>query len=173
MDVLLTTLLMSLLALVCLSDLFYRKIPNRFVILVFMLGVMQQSTRGNEGMTVKLVDYLLPSMGAGLAVLAIGFLIYLGGRIGAGDIKLLAALAVWFGHGQVLTFLVATALFGGMLALCLPLLEIFERRVCPPVFWLAQRFPARIAAPSTFDAHRPVGIPYGLAIAMGASTCLL
>lgn len=173
MTALLLPPLLLVLACICISDLFYRTIPNRMVLLIVLLGVLQQLGNGHEAVPDRLIEQLLPALASGLAVLAVGLLIYLGGRIGAGDIKLLAALAIWFGSEDTLVFLVATALAGGALALGLPLLNALERQLCPPMVWLAQRFPTALSVPTTYDEHRPVGLPYGLAIVTGACICLL
>ncbi len=54
-----------------------------------------------------------------IAVLAFGYFLYSRSWFGGGDAKLLAAAALWFGFDALLPFLAATALAGGVLALCL------------------------------------------------------
>lgn len=50
-------------------------------------------------------------------VLACGFLLYSRSLMGGGDAKLLAAASLWFGFENLLPFLAATALAGGVLSL--------------------------------------------------------
>ncbi|MCP2670964.1 prepilin peptidase [Maricaulaceae bacterium EIL42A08] len=102
-------------------------------------------------------------MGAGLSVatfvgfLAVGMLLWAPGWLGGGDVKLIAAGALWFGWPDAMMFLLAAAASGGVLALALVLL----RRVSPalPVDaeWLGKTALAQ-GAPA----------PYAVAIASGA-----
>lgn len=99
----------------------------------------------------------------GLAACAVMFAIGLGmfalGIMGGGDIKLLVVSMLWTGWGMAsITFIVYTALAGGVLALVVILL----RRTVVPM--LVRYSPGR-AIPRLFMAKQP--IPYGLAIAAG------
>ncbi|NJM33829.1 MAG: peptidase [Rhodomicrobium sp.] len=89
----------------------------------------------------------------GLAMLALGFLLFARGWIGGGDAKLFAAAALWFGWDATLDFGIATAIAGGLLATAI--LGMCE---------IARYFPAAtlIRFPS-----RPE-MPYGVALAAGA-----
>ena len=58
-------------------------------------------------------------LGAGLAVLIVGFLMNARGIIGGGDAKLLAACAVWVGWSGLLVFSLLVAVSGGLLALAI------------------------------------------------------
>jgi prepilin peptidase CpaA len=81
--------------------------------------------------------------------LALAFYI---GMMGGGDVKLAAALALWFSPATTLKFLVIMSLAGG--ALTLLVLLIHKKRGNPPLD--AQGNPARPE------------VPYGVAIAFGA-----
>jgi prepilin peptidase CpaA len=90
-----------------------------------------------------------------IVALAIGVLLFGRGLLGGGDVKLLAALALWFDLGGALAFAIYTAIAGGILALAL----MGVRRMLPAGMtsdegWLLLR--------------RRGPIPYGLAIASGA-----
>ena len=74
------------------------------------------------------------------------------GMMGGGDVKLAAAIALWFQPVTTLWFLVITSLAGGVLTLIV--LALHKRRATPP----ADGDPA---------AERPE-VPYGVAIAAGA-----
>jgi prepilin peptidase CpaA len=93
-----------------------------------------------------------PDVAAQLAGGALVF-IFLGGAfyagmMGGGDVKLAAALALWFSPGSTLKFLVLTSLAGGVLTLVLLALHRARRREGRPE------------------------IPYGVAIAFGGLAIL-
>jgi len=83
-----------------------------------------------------------------VAVLALGTPLFAAGKMGGGDVKLLACLGLWVNFGAAVWLLVATLVAGGVLALG----------------FIAAR-PLRAG-----NAGKPVSrnIPYGLAIAAGA-----
>lgn len=82
---------------------------------------------------------------AGLVMLGVGFVLFVRNLLGGGDVKLMAAAAVWTGLGQLPAFVVAAALAGGLVALiCIAIRFARHRRIDP-------------------KAH----IPYGTAIALG------
>lgn len=89
----------------------------------------------------------------GCIVLAVGFGMFSAGWLGGGDAKLIAAAVLWTGTSAGGTFLLATVLFGGLLAF---------------VFLLYRRMPM----PAAFEGQgwlmalhdRDRGIPYGVAI---------
>lgn len=90
-----------------------------------------------------------------IVALALGLVLFGRGLLGGGDVKLLAALALWFDLGGALALAAYTAICGGVLALVL----MAVRRVLPAGMtsdegWLLLR--------------RRGPIPYGLAIAAGA-----
>lgn len=91
----------------------------------------------------------------GLAVLALGFLLFQFNIIGGGDAKLLAAAAVWTGFSAFMPFVIWTALAGGVFALAL----LFGRRYAI-MFAGAPPFVYRLLTPKT-------GVPYGVAIMIG------
>jgi prepilin peptidase CpaA len=90
---------------------------------------------------------------AGALVLVAGIALFAVGAFGGGDVKLLAAGALWIGFDQLLAFLAMTAIFGGVLAIAV----LFYRRL--PLLG--------IRAPDwAIGLHKPgTGIPYGIAIA--------
>ena len=103
------------------------------------------------------VEAILVPVGVGAGVLAVGYLLFARGLIGAGDAKLLAAAALWVGWPGVTAYLLAVALAGGVLALVVAGFR-------------------RLSLPQTLDGvawvrrlHREeLGIPYGVAIGAGA-----
>ena len=103
---------------------------------------------------------MLGSLGCGLAVFIAGALAFSRGFLGGGDVKLLAAAALWAGPGGTVPLLVITGVLGGMLALFL---------LMPPGAQVAALARAKLGNgedPARFGAATPV--PYGIAIAAAA-----
>jgi prepilin peptidase CpaA len=96
-------------------------------------------------------------IGAGLLLLVIGLLLFIGGWFGGGDAKLMAAIALWLGFENLVAYLVYVALAGGVLA------ALFSSvRAAPlPRALLGQDWALRLHHPNG-------GIPYGIALAAGA-----
>jgi prepilin peptidase CpaA len=85
------------------------------------------------------------------AVLAVTFYI---GMMGGGDVKLAAALALWFSPASTIRFLVIMSLAGGLLTVIVLILHRMNRMPLPPA-----------------DEENPQPkpeVPYGVAIAIGA-----
>ena len=91
----------------------------------------------------------LNGLTTGVIVLVVGMGLFALKVMGGGDIKLLAALALWTGWSQVtITFLVYMALFGGVFAIAVLVLRRVVRVPNPP---------------KILTKGQP--IPYGVAIA--------
>jgi prepilin peptidase CpaA len=99
------------LAVATFTDLRNRRIPN-WLVLPFMLAGIAVSgwLHGWHGIGQSFA-------GLGLGVLIYGFLFWLGG-MGAGDVKLCAAIGAWIGPNQLFIALVITAMAGGIMVLC-------------------------------------------------------
>jgi prepilin peptidase CpaA len=92
------------------TDVRSRRIPNWLVFPFFGLGVLAAGwLHGWQGVGQSLE-------GAGLGLLLYGILFWMGG-MGAGDVKLCAAIGAWIGPSQLLISLVFTGLVGGAMAL--------------------------------------------------------
>lgn len=92
-----------------------------------------------------------------LFVLVAGFLLFARGWAGAGDVKLLAACALWAGPDLLAQYLFYTALAGGGLSLALWLRHRWQR---------AGGIGLSFADAEEDFGHKPM--PYGMAIAAGA-----
>ncbi len=91
------------------TDLRSRRIPNWLVFPFFGLGVAVSCwMSGWHGLVQSLA-------GAGLALLLFGTLFIMGG-MGAGDVKLCAAVGSWIGPMQLMYALIFTGLAGGVMA---------------------------------------------------------
>lgn len=97
----------------------------------------------------------LSHLGAGLVVFAVAAILFALRVMGGGDVKLLAAVAVWMGLRQLLPFLVLTVMIGGGFALLLLLLRGPMARLA--FLAVLRRLPA--------FAESKVRLPYGIPIA--------
>ena len=97
---------------------------------------------------------LWQNVAAFAALLAVGTPLFASGKLGGGDVKLLAAASLWFDLAGAARMLVAVLLAGGVLALL-----ILAARL--PSWGEGIRRRVVILQPGS-------GIPYGMAIAAGA-----
>jgi prepilin peptidase CpaA len=102
----------------------------------------------------------LAATGCAAAVLLGGALLFSRGLIGGGDVKLLAAAALWAGAGATPTLLVLTGLLGGLLCLLL-LTPLSAHFVAAGQVVLDQASAPR-------DGKKSAVVPYGVAIAGAA-----
>jgi prepilin peptidase CpaA len=98
------------LAVATFTDLRNRRIPN-WLVLPFLVAGIAASTwlHGWHGLGQSF-------SGLGLGLLLYGFLFWMGG-MGAGDVKLAAAIGAWIGPNQLFIALVVTAMAGGLMVL--------------------------------------------------------
>jgi prepilin peptidase CpaA len=87
-----------------------------------------------------------------VAVLVVGSFLFGRGILGGGDVKLLAAVALWFDFSGVLPLLSSVLIAGGVLALLILTARMFT----------GNSTSNRIAV-----LNKNAGIPYGIAIAAG------
>jgi prepilin peptidase CpaA len=131
------------------SDLVRFQIPNRVSALLFCGGAVYIALTGLPGWA---------HLAAGCAVLALGFAAYSFSVLGAGDAKLLAALAVRTGPQGAVALVLTTLVLGAILA----------------VVWVMSR-PLRammISAGLAIDPEPPAVVPYAVAIAAAAIPAL-
>ena len=141
----------ALMAFAAASDLFTMTISNR-VSLALIAGFLVLALLGGMGFH----DMLL-HIGAGAAVLVVAFACFAMGWVGGGDAKIAACVALWFGFDHLLTYLIYASLLGGALTLLL-----LQFRQWPLPYPLAgQAWLNRLH-------DRRSGIPYGIALALGA-----
>ncbi|NIE73201.1 peptidase A24 [Pantoea sp. Ap-967] len=156
------------------SDLLYRRIHNLLVVMLLLVWCSQPlfAVFGLGPWAAMSAGELLPMLGCALLgavlVLAVGFMLFSIGQVGAGDVKLMTVLCLW-SSGNQMAFLIVTALAGGILALAMPVLAPLEHACA--LLWqqLGARLPALgIGIPTVLTRERPQGLPYGLAIATGS-----
>ena len=156
------TLLVPLAVLITYYDVRYRRIPNAFVLATLAGGLLINGIlRGPGGLTASL----------GGCALAFGmmFALHLFGAMGAGDVKLFAAIGSVVGAGLVIPTFVVVVLTGGVLAFVtavrarafvLTMQRVLQILVGFLPGWQVPRF----AVP----ADRRLTIPYGVAITFGS-----
>ena len=93
-------------------------------------------------------------VGVAMAVFAALALTFYLGMMGGGDVKLAAALALWFSPASTVKFLVIMSLAGGLLTVVVLILHRRKRRSAP-------------ADAGEKESAKPE-VPYGVAIAIGA-----
>jgi prepilin peptidase CpaA len=141
----------ALMAFAAASDLFTMTISNR-VSLALVAGFLALALVSGMGLT-----DILSHLGAGAAVLAVAFGCFAMGWVGGGDAKVAAGAALWFGFAHLMNYLVYASLFGGALTL---LLLQFRQWPLPYPF-AGQAWLLKLHAKES-------GIPYGIALAIGA-----
>ena len=100
---------------------------------------------------------MLHHLAVGIAVFALGALLFFLGAFGGGDVKLLAAVAVWAGWPMVTELLLKVVMLGGVLALVL----LAFRAISLSAGMAGTPWIARLH-------RRDGGIPYGIAIGAGS-----
>jgi len=141
----------ALMAFAAASDLFTMTISNR-VSLALAAGFLVLAVLSGMG------PYdVLSHIGAGATVLTVAFACFAMGWVGGGDAKVAAAAALWFGFDHLLNYLVYASMFGGALTL-----SLLQFRQWPlPYPFAGQAWLLRLHAKES-------GIPYGIALAVGA-----
>ncbi len=149
-DVFVITLFLGLLALAALNDLTEFKIPNRICVAIVALYPVHVLASPQS------IDWLGGLVVGGLA-LVFGIVLFVMRAMGGGDIKLIAATALWAGPGGIVDFIGISALAGGVMALIM---------LSPMRYSLAMAFD-RSGNRDACEALLGCVLPYGVAIAIG------
>jgi prepilin peptidase CpaA len=144
------------------TDLYSRRIPNWLVLPYWLAGIVFRGVYfGWHGVWQSLA-------GAGVAIGIFGVFFLLGG-MGAGDVKLCAAVGAWIGPAQTLFALIFTALAGGVIVVVWAalggfLLDLFKGTGDLMAGWKK----GTIRDPdATIENPKRRKIPYAPAIAVG------
>jgi len=141
----------ALMAFAAASDLFTMTISNRVPLALVACFILLAPLCGMSG------TEILMHLGAGAAVLVAAFGCFAMGWVGGGDAKLAAGAALWFGFAQLMNYLLYASLFGGVLTILL-----LQLRQWPlPYVLTGQAWLTKLHAKES-------GIPYGIALAIGA-----
>jgi prepilin peptidase CpaA len=154
-DTLSITAFGGLLLFAAVKDIRHRRIPNIACIGIVVLGVtVSLVTKGTDGLISSVIG-----MALGLIVL---LPVYALGRIGAGDVKLLAACGAFLGPVNLINGTILAFLIGGLLA--------FYYIAANRLTYLIPRMYAFLPHSST--SHKRIELPYGVAISGGALLAL-
>ena len=126
------------------SDLARRRIPNTLVVALAVLGLIRLGFAVAAGAGAATLG---ADLAASLIVLVLGAVIFHFSLLGGGDVKLLAAGALWIGAPEMAPFLMMTVLAGGVLALLFLAWAIASRGIA--------------------GGKSRLSLPYGVAIAAG------
>ena len=155
-------LLVPLAVIITYYDVRYRRIPNPFVLATLLSGLIINTIYGGWNGT------LMSLAGCAIAFMLM-FILHIFGAMGAGDVKLFAAIGSLTGVNLVLPTFLVVILTGGVLALVLTLRSGAVRATMQRVLqilvgllpgWEMPRF----AVPT----DRRHTIPYGVAITFGS-----
>ncbi len=143
-------------------DVRYRRIPNKLVFIIFIGGLALNTVYdGWNG--------LLGSLGGCVIAFGLMFLLHLFGTMGAGDVKLCAAVGSVIGFPQVLPTLMIIALTGALLAV---FKMIQARRVGATMFGVLQVFygllPGQAVPRFSVPADHSYTLPYAVPICLGS-----
>lgn len=178
---------LAVLVVATVTDLRSRRIPNWLVLPFLLLGIMISPFRTDwsgigQGFWAR-NDWAgfrhdsWHGLGQSLAGLGLGLFLYgilfLKFGMGAGDVKLGAAIGAWVGPMQLFWALFLTAMAGGMMVLCwIAYCKLFKRAILGAgdlLFGRQRQGVAREAEASLADLLRR-NMPYAPAIALGTIT---
>lgn len=153
MAALLTFLIVLALATAAWRDLAVRRIPNALCATVAVAGVVLRGLGG--------IEALAQSAAAAAALFIVLFVLFVRGWFGGGDVKLATAVALGLPPSAVWSFVVATALAGGVLsAVYLVAISLRPARLAPR--GRAASLPRRVAAAEIWRIGRRGPLPYGI-----------
>lgn len=152
----------------CVTDVLTSRIPN----------VLTFATAG-----LAIVFHLLAPSGAGgghaiaglLAGLALFFPLFALGAMGAGDVKLMAAIGAWIGFTSIVDVALYGSLAGGVFALIVALRRRYLREALRNLRMLGRHWRVHGLTPYpalTLESTHSVRLPYALAIAAGLAVTL-
>lgn len=143
-------------------DVRYRRIPNKLVLITLIAGLLINTLfGGSRGLLVSLAGF-------GLAF-GLMFLLHVFGTMGAGDVKLFAAIGAVHTLPLVLPTLLIVALTGGVLAI---IKMIYAGRVKATMFGVFQFFygllPGQTVPRFAIPEDRSYTLPYAVPICFGS-----
>jgi len=154
--------LVPLAVLVTYHDVRYRRIPNAFVVATLIGGLtLNFALGGFRGG--------LNSLGGCVLAFILMFILHVFGAMGAGDVKLFAAIGSVIGAQLVLPTFVVVVLTGGVLALASILRSgVFSTTMHRVLQIFVGLLPGWQMPKFSVPADRRLTIPYGVAITIGA-----
>jgi prepilin peptidase CpaA len=143
-------------------DVRYRRIPNELVLLTFIGGITLNTIFGGS-------HGLLMSLGGFAVAFALMFFLHAFGTMGAGDVKLFAAIGAINGISSVLPTLMIVALTGLVFAICK---MVYSRRTLTTMLGVTQVFygllPGQRVPRIEVPVDRTYTLPYAVPICFGS-----
>ena len=156
--------LLLLVALAAVTDLAWRKIPNRLVLTGLLLAPLLEVWGG--------AAWPLAALAGATSGLLLFLPLYLARGMAAGDVKLMTMVGAFSGPLVTLQIGLVTLVLGGLMALCIVTVQHNGRRTLAnlglllrPLLWRLLGVPL-VSVPLTAGTSVG-GMPYGLAIAAG------
>jgi len=155
-------ILVPLAALIIYHDVRYRRIPNAFVLATLISGLTLNVAFGG-------LQGGISSIGGCVLAFILMFMLHVFGAMGAGDVKLFAAIGSVIGAQLVLPTFVVVVLTGGLLALISVVRSgVFRTTMHRVLQILVGLLPGWQMPRFSVPADRRLTIPYGAAITIGA-----
>ena len=147
------------------TDVRTMRIPNWISLLLILLWMVRIGAAHLDITPLSATWHLDMAWFAGVFVAL--FICWAMRLLGAGDVKIIAAGCLWFGHPCAFDFLTMTGLAGGVIALVVMLVRRTDNFVLVyfPQFYV---FTSKIIAFALPAFQRNQNFPYGAAIAVGA-----
>lgn len=143
-------------------DVCYRRIPNSFVLATLIVGVLVNASFGG-------INGALVSIGGCILGFAMMFALHVFGAMGAGDVKLFAAVSAVMGMRLVLPTFLMVAVTGGVLGVITTLRAGQLKPTMMRVFQiLIGLLPGNTVPRFPVPVDRRHTIPYGVAITIGS-----
>lgn len=154
-------LFIPLAAAIIYMDVRHRRIPNKLVFALLVAGITLNTLfAGLHGLAASLE-------GLGLAF-ALMFVLHVFGTMGAGDVKLFAAVGSLVGISHVLPTLLVVAMTGGLFAICK---MVYARRTGRTLIGVAQFFygllPGQTVPHFEVPTDTSYTLPYAVPICLG------
>jgi prepilin peptidase CpaA len=150
------------------EDVRSRRIPNRLTYLAFLSGLaVRVLLLGWPG----LKDGLVASLAAG----GVLFVLFIIGGMGAGDVKMMAAVGAWAGSSQIAILLFASTIAGGLIAVGM---MFFHGRVRTTLINTVELIRHHLTAGLrphpvlNIEETASMRVPFAPAIAIGTVFCL-
>ena len=165
-NIALAIILIPMAIMITYMDIRYRRIPNKLVAITLIGGVAVNTiSRGSVG--------LYASLGGFALAFGLMFFLHAFGTMGAGDVKLFAAIGAVNGLALVLPTLMVVAVTGGVLA---TLKMIHARRTISTMLGVLQFFvgllPGQRVPRFEIPSDRSYTLPYALPICFGSIVAL-
>lgn len=158
--------LVGVLTVAMITDLQNRKIYNWLTFPAMIAGLaFHIATGGMEGLQSSLIGF-----GVGSVFFLAGFLV---GAMGAGDVKLMAAVGLWLGWPATLSAVVYVTIVGGIVSLAAAAAAGNLKLMFKNVYWfmVGLTMPGGKAEGSIVQSAA-APIPYGVSIAIGTALAL-